>query len=79
MAQKNATNKTTEYIIKDDYANTKLVFNSYFARLLLHRGNPIIDILKNHNLDNSVVFVFEKTDKFNKDFIECLSEVQVMK
>lgn len=52
------------------YSNTKLIFNSYLARELLHRGNPIIDILKNHKLNNAVVFVFEATDKFIKDFDE---------
>lgn len=48
--------------------NTQLIFNSYLARQLLHRGNPIIDILKNHQLNNAVVFVFEKTDKFENDY-----------
>lgn len=48
--------------------NTQLIFNSYLARQLLHFGNPIIDILKNHQLNNAVVFVFEKTDKFENDY-----------
>jgi hypothetical protein len=55
---------------------TKLIFNSYLAKQLLNRGNPIIDLLKNHSYNNMVVFVFEDTEKFNKDMSELL---QVLK
>lgn len=51
---------------------TKLIFNSYLAKCLLNRGNPIIDLLKNHEYNNMVVFVFEETDKFDKDMRELL-------
>ena len=55
---------------------TQLIFNSYLARQLLHLGNPISDIVKNHKLNNAVVFVFEKTEKFNKDYSALCEQYQ---
>lgn len=60
--------KDCDYSMDNQDRNTQLIFNSYIARELLHMGNPIVDILKNHKLVNAVVFVFEKTDKFEKDY-----------
>ena len=53
---------------KNNHSKTQLIFNSFLARQLLHMGNPIFDILKNHNMNNAVVFVFEKTQKFENDY-----------
>lgn len=52
----------------ENYGNTQLIFNSFLARQLLHLGNPIKDIVKHHGMNNSVVFVFEKTEKFKNDY-----------
>lgn len=49
---------------------TKLIFNSFLAKQLLNKGNPIVDLLKNHKIENATVFVFEETEKFIKDLSE---------
>lgn len=47
----------------------KLIFNSYLARTLLVKyGHPIIDLKKDRNREDGVVFVFELTEQFLKDF-----------
>lgn len=54
--------------------NGKLVFNSYIARQLLVKYNhKIIDLKKDRNRENAVVFVFEKTDQLLKD-LETISK-----
>ena len=51
----------------------KLVFNSYIARQLLIKYNhKIIDLKKDRNRDNGVVFVFENSEQLLKD-IETIS------
>jgi hypothetical protein len=45
----------------------KLIFTSYIAKELLNMGNPIIDLQKNHKLQNATVFVFDNTDKLQHD------------
>lgn len=46
----------------------KLIFNSYLARILLVKyGHPIIDLKKDRNRENGVIFVFELTEQFSKD------------
>lgn len=52
----------------------KPIFNSFLAKQLLHRGNPIVDLQKNHKLKNATVFFFEETDKFIKDLRELTAE-----
>ena len=47
---------------------TKIISDVTIARKLCKMGNPIIDIKKNKfKADNSSVFVFAITDKFNED------------
>lgn len=53
----------------------KMIFNSYIARQLLKSGFPIIDILKNNNIENATIFVFEETE----DFIHKLTELTLAK
>lgn len=48
---------------------TKLIFNASVARYLLKKGNAIVDIKPNKNDPCKTVFVFEKTEKFIKDFV----------
>lgn len=45
----------------------KLIFTSYIAKELLKMGNPIVDLQKNHKLENATVFVFNNTDKLQHD------------
>lgn len=54
---------------------TKLIFNTFLSKHLLKRGNPIIDLLKDHKRRDGVVCVFEKTKKFDKDFAELNKEL----
>ena len=54
--------------MKSSNDDTYLIFNSYLAKQLLLLGNPIIDLLKKHDSNNAVVFVFKKTNKFVADF-----------
>ena len=52
----------------------KPIFNGFLAKQLLQKGNPIIDLQKNHNLKNATVFIFEETEKFKKDLTELTTE-----
>lgn len=52
----------------------KPIFNSFLAKQLLHRGNPIVDLQKNHKLKNASVFYFEETEKFINDLKELTAE-----
>ena len=46
----------------------KLIFNSYLARTMLVKyGHNIIDLKKDRNRENGVIFVFEATEQFLKD------------
>lgn len=56
------------------FIKTKPIFNSFLAKQLLHCGNPIVDLQKNHKLKNATVFFFEETDKFIKDLKELTAE-----
>jgi hypothetical protein len=57
------------YIIK-----TKPIFNSFLAKQLLHCGNPIVDLQKNHKLKNATIFFFEETEKFVQDLKQLTAE-----
>ena len=52
----------------------KPIFNGFLAKQLLHRGNPIVDLQKNHKLKNASVFYFEETKKFIQDLKELTVE-----
>lgn len=56
------------------YTDTKAIFNSFLAKQLLHRGNPIVDLQKNHKIKNATVFYFKETEKFIKDLKELTVE-----
>ena len=56
------------------YINTKLIFKSYLARQLLKLGNPIIDIKPDKTREGRTIFVFQTTEKFNKDLSTLLTE-----
>ena len=47
--------------------NTKSVFTPYVARKLLHMGNPILDIKPMKENRDKTIFVFENTEKLQKD------------
>lgn len=53
---------------------TKPIFNSFLAKQLLHCGNPIVDLQKNHKLKNATVFFFEETEKFIQDLKKLTAE-----
>lgn len=53
---------------------TKPIFNSFLAKQLLHCGNPIVDLQKNHKLRNATVFFFEETEKFIQDLKNLTAE-----
>ena len=53
---------------------TKPIFNSFLAKQLLHCGNPIVDLQKNHKLKNATVFFFEETEKFMQDLKKLTAE-----
>ena len=46
---------------------TKSVFTPYVARKLLHMGNPIVDIKPMKENRDKTIFVFENTEKLQKD------------
>ena len=52
----------------------KPIFNGFLAKQLLHRGNAIVDLQKNHKLKNATVFYFEETEKFINDLKELTAE-----
>lgn len=45
----------------------KEIFTPYVARRLLRMGNPIYDIKPDKNNKEKTIFIFEITDKFQKD------------
>lgn len=45
----------------------KEIFTPYVARRLLNMGNPIYDIKPQKENRDKTIFVFEITEKFNKD------------
>ena len=47
--------------------DTKSVFTPYVARNLLHMGNPILDIKPMKENRDKTIFVFENTEKLQKD------------
>ena len=53
---------------------TKPILNSFLAKQLLHCGNPIVDLQKNHKLKNATVFFFEETEKFIQDLKKLTAE-----
>jgi hypothetical protein len=56
--------------------NTKHIFNGFIAKQLLKKGNVIVDLQKNHNLKNASVFIFENTDKLNKDLTDITVKIK---
>lgn len=52
----------------------KPIFNGFLAKQLLHRGNSIVDLQKNHKVKNATVFYFEETEKFINDLKELTAE-----
>lgn len=49
---------------------TKCIMNPAVARKLLREGNPIIDIKANRSDKDRTVFIFERTEKFEQDFVK---------
>lgn len=47
----------------------KEIFTPYVARRLLKMGNPIYDIKPQKENRDKTIFVFEITEKFNKDMV----------
>lgn len=45
----------------------KIIIKPPIARMLLHKGNPIIDIKPNKNNLEQTVFVFQDTEKLRND------------
>ena len=45
----------------------KSIFTAGVARYLLRLGNPIYDIKPDKNNKDKTIFIFEETEKFNKD------------
>ena len=45
----------------------KCIFKPFVARKLLKEGNPIADIKPDRNNPIRTIFVFEKTEKLDKD------------
>lgn len=54
--------------------NVKFIFNSYLAKQLLNRGNPIVDLEKNYKLPNATIFLFDNNDKLNNDLNEIIGK-----
>ena len=52
----------------------KPIFNSFLAKQLLHRGNSIVDLQKNHKVNHATAFYFEGTEKFINDLKELTVE-----
>ena len=51
------------------YINTKSIFTPFVARDLLKMGNPIIDIKPYKEDRNKTIFIFENTEKLQKDLV----------
>jgi hypothetical protein len=45
----------------------KSIFNAGVARHLIRKGNPVYDIKADKNNLDKTIFIFEITDKLNKD------------
>ena len=45
----------------------KSIFTPGVARYLLRLGNPVYDIKADKKDTNKTIFIFEETEKFNKD------------
>lgn len=45
----------------------KVIIKPSIARILLHEGNPIVDIKPNKDKPNESVFVFQNTEKLKND------------
>jgi len=54
---------------KGNTVKCKSVFVPGIARRLLKMGNPIYDIKPLKENPVATIFIFEQTDKFNKDFL----------
>ena len=54
---------------------TKLIFKFYLARRLCNMGNPIIDIKPDKNREGKTIFIFERTEKFERDLTTLLSQI----
>lgn len=54
---------------------SKPIFNSYMAKLLLKRGNAIIDIQPDKYRVNAIIFYFEETEKFMNDLNELSAQL----
>lgn len=48
----------------------KIIFNAGCARNLLRRGIPIYDIKPDRENEDKTLFVFKRTDEFEKAFAE---------
>lgn len=61
--------------MNENKKTTKIISDATTARKLCKMGNPIIDIKRNKfKSDNSSVFVFAITDKFEEDFASIKAE-----
>lgn len=49
---------------------TKCIMNPAVARKLLREGNPIVDIKANKDYKDRTVFIFDRTEKFERDFVK---------
>lgn len=58
--------------IKKEY---KLVFNAGVSRRLLKMGIPIADIKSDRTNPDKTVFVFKRTDEFEKAFAQINKEI----
>lgn len=54
---------------------SKPIFNSYMAKLLLKRGNVIVDLQPDKNRVNATIFYFEETEKFKDDLSELSAQL----
>jgi len=45
----------------------KVIIKPSIARMLLHKGNQIVDIKPNKDNKNATVFIFELTEKLKND------------
>lgn len=54
---------------------SKPIFNSYIAKLLLKRGNRIVDIQPDKKRINATIFYFKETEKFLNDLSELSSKL----
>ena len=57
----------------------KLVFNAGVSRRLLKMGIPIADIKSDRTNPDKTVFVFKRTDEFEKAFAQINKEIAEVK